>query len=46
MAITRPKYIMAVDQGTTSTRVVLFNHNARRVTSTSVSYTHLTLPTN
>ncbi|WP_373745243.1 glycerol kinase GlpK [Weissella soli] len=42
MAITRPKYIMAVDQGTTSTRVVLFNHNARRVTSTSVPITAVT----
>ncbi|MDR3191316.1 MAG: glycerol kinase GlpK [Lactobacillaceae bacterium] len=39
MAITRPEYILAVDQGTTSTRVAVFNQNARRVTSTSVPIT-------
>ncbi|KRN31219.1 glycerol kinase GlpK [Weissella halotolerans] len=36
MAITRPEHILAIDQGTTGTRVVIFNEHARRVTSTSV----------
>ena len=39
MAITRPEYILAIDQGTTGTRAVIFNHNARRVTSTAVQMT-------
>ena len=36
--------IMALDQGTTSSRTILFNENGKIVAA--VSYTHLTLPTN
>ena len=41
MAITRPEYILAIDQGTTGTRAVIFNHNARRVTSTAIPMTSI-----
>ena len=38
----RNKYVLAIDQGTTSSRAILFNHQG----TITVSYTHLTLPTN
>ena len=43
-------YVIALDQGTTSSRAVLFDESARIVAMKSyefepVSYTHLTLPT-
>lgn len=37
MAIERPELILTIDQGTTGTRAALFNHNARRVATSSVS---------
>ncbi|MCM0582943.1 glycerol kinase GlpK [Weissella diestrammenae] len=37
MAIKRPEYILAIDQGTTGTRAVIFNKNARRVAATSIA---------
>lgn len=39
MAIKKPEYILAIDQGTTGTRAIVFNHNARRVTSASIPMT-------
>lgn len=39
MAIERPELILTIDQGTTGTRAALFNHNARRVATSSVSLT-------
>lgn len=39
MAIKRPEYILAIDQGTTGSRAVLFNENARRVASTAIPLT-------
>ncbi|MDR3241906.1 MAG: glycerol kinase GlpK [Lactobacillaceae bacterium] len=39
MAISHPEYILAIDQGTTGTRAVIFNKNARRVASTSIPMT-------
>jgi len=41
MGIKRPEYVLAIDQGTTSTRAVVFNHNARRVTSTAIPMTSI-----
>ncbi|MBM7617640.1 glycerol kinase [Weissella uvarum] len=35
MPITHPEYILALDQGTTGTRAVIFNHNTRRVITAS-----------
>jgi len=42
MAIERPELILTIDQGTTGTRAVLFNQNARRVATASVSLTPIT----
>jgi glycerol kinase len=42
MAIVKPRYILALDQGTTGTRAVIYNENARRVTATSVPLTTVT----
>ena len=41
------KYVMALDQGTTSSRCILFDKkgNICSVAQKAVSYTHLTLPT-
>ena len=39
MAIKKPEYILAIDQGTTGTRAIVFNHNARRVTSVAIPMT-------
>lgn len=39
MAIKKPEYILAIDQGTTGTRAVVFNHNARRVTTQTAPLT-------
>ncbi|QVK12148.1 glycerol kinase GlpK [Weissella ceti] len=39
MAIERPELILTIDQGTTGTRAALFNHNARRVATSSTSLT-------
>lgn len=39
MAIERPELILTIDQGTTGTRAALFNHNARRVATSSISLT-------
>ncbi|WP_027699591.1 glycerol kinase GlpK [Weissella oryzae] len=41
MAIKKPEYILAIDQGTTGTRAVVFNHNARRVTTQTTPLTSL-----
>ena len=42
--MTEKKYIVALDQGTTSSRAVVMDHDANIISA--VSYTHLTLPTN
>lgn len=39
MAIKRPEYILTIDQGTTGTRAVVFNRNARRVTTQTAPLT-------
>ena len=36
-------FILALDQGTTSSRAILFDRSGR--VAATVSYTHLTLPT-
>ena len=43
--MTNKKYVAAIDQGTTSTRCIIFNHDGEQVAVGPVSYTHLTLPT-
>jgi glycerol kinase len=37
MAIIKPEYILAVDQGTTASRAKIFNKNGRRVTETETN---------
>ena len=39
------KYIVALDQGTTSSRTVVLDQDVNIVAVVPVSYTHLTLPT-
>lgn len=39
MAIIKPEYILAIDQGTTSSRAKIFNKNGRRVTETETEIT-------
>ena len=39
------RYILALDQGTTSSRSLVFDATGRVVAMAPVSYTHLTLPT-
>lgn len=31
MLTDRPKYVLSIDQGTTSTRAMIFDHNGRKV---------------
>lgn len=41
MAIIKPEYILAVDQGTTASRAKIFNKNGRRVTETETEIPQL-----
>ena len=43
--IQNKNYIIALDQGTTSSRAIIFDRDANVVCTAPVSYTHLTLPT-
>ena len=45
------KFVLAIDEGTTSARAIIFNHAGQIMAVGQqefepVSYTHLTLPTN
>ena len=35
------KYMLAIDQGTTSTRAIIFDHESNLIAVAPVSYTHL-----
>ncbi|SUP60909.1 glycerol kinase [Weissella viridescens] len=39
MPIKQTEYILALDQGTTGTRAVIFNHNTRRVLTAATALT-------
>ena len=39
MPIKQTEYILALDQGTTGTRAVIFNHNTRRVLAAATALT-------